>query len=188
MRRIGLCFAAILLMTITSTANAAGKPYLAHTDVEIRVGADYLCGTCDAHRARTTVQLFADRLFPISNLPGGVFELGPYIKGALLDGGHVPQIAGGAVAGYRFGRYEVLVNVGLAYATEVIGSPGGPDSNQSRTTYDLGLFLRYVLNRYYFSIGYKHNSNGDDLGLNVFGAKEHNPGIDGVFLGLGVHF
>jgi hypothetical protein len=64
----------------------------------------------------------------------------------LLDGGHVPQIAGGAVVGYRFGAYELLVNVGLAYATEETGSPGYADSNQTKATYDLSLSMRYDIN------------------------------------------
>jgi hypothetical protein len=116
-----------------------------------------------------------------------VLEIGPYAKGALLDGGHVPQIAGGAVVGYRFDRYEVLVNVGLAYATDKIGSPG-PDESQTNLTYDLGLTLRYDINQYYFSVGYQHNSNGEDYGINVLGRKERNPGIDVLFVGVGVRF
>jgi hypothetical protein len=117
-----------------------------------------------------------------------MLEIGPYVKGALLDGGHVPQIAGGAAVGYRIDRYEVLVNVGLAYAPEEIGYAASEDASQTRATYDLGISLRYDIEHYYFSVGYKHNSNGEDLGLNVLGPKEHNPGIDGVFAGIGVRF
>ena len=179
---------AIIVATTTSAVTALAQPYVAHTDLELRVGEDVLCGSCDPHRTRTAVQVFGDRLFPISRLGDGVFEIGPYAKGALLDGGHVPQIAGGAVVGYRLERYEVLVNVGLAYAMEVIGSPGSEDSSQTKVTYDLGLSLRYDINEYYFSLGYKHNSNGETFGLNFYGAKEHNPGIDGVFVGVGVRF
>lgn len=190
MPRIASVIVMALIAAMTAwTAAAVAEPYVAHTDLEFRVGEDYLCGTCDdPHRFRTTVQVFADRLFPVRPIGDGVLEIGPYAKGALLDGGHVPQIAGGAVVGYRFERYEVLVNVGLAYAMEGIGSPGSEDSSQTKTTYDLGLSLRYDLNQYYFSIGYKHNSNGEALGLNFFGAKEHNPGIDGVFVGVGIRF
>jgi hypothetical protein len=178
----------IIVATTICAATAGAELYVAHTDVELRVGEDYLCGTCDPHRYRTTVQVFADRLFPIKRIGDGVFEVGPYVKGALLDGGHVPQIAGGAVVGYRFDRYEVLVNVGLAYATEQIGKLGSEDSSQTRATYDLGLSLRYDINQYYFSVGYKHNSNGEDFGLNILGKKEQNPGIDGVFAGVGLRF
>lgn len=179
---------AIIVAATICAATVGAEPYVAHTDLELRVGEDYLCGSCDPHRYRTTVQLFADRLFPIRRIGAGVFEVGPYVKGALLDGGHVPQIAGGAVVGYRIDRYEVLVNVGLAYATEEIGKLGSEDSSQTRATYDLGLSLRYDINQYYFSVGYKHNSNGEDFGLNIFGKKEQNPGIDGVFAGVGARF
>jgi hypothetical protein len=40
----------------------------------------------------------------------------------------------------------------------------------------------------YLSVGYKHNSNGEDFDLNLYQGKEHNPGIDGVFAGVGVYF
>jgi hypothetical protein len=116
-------------------------------------------------------------------------EVGPYAKGALLDGGHVPQIAGGAVVGYRFGAYEVLVNTGLGYATERIGSTASPDSGQTKLTYDLGLSLRYDINNQYFlSGGYAHNSNGHALGLDFISGKGANPGIDSWLIGAGVHF
>jgi hypothetical protein len=186
---IAKLIARVIMVTATACAGTAvAEPYVTHTDLELRVGEEWLCGTCDPHRARTYVQVFADRLFPIRRIGDGVLEIGPYAKGALLDGGHVPQIAGGAVVGYRFDRYEVLVNVGLAYATEKIGSTGSSDSSQTNLTYDLGLSLRYDINQYYFSVGYQHNSNGEDFGLNVLGSKEHNPGIDGVFVGVGVRF
>jgi hypothetical protein len=189
MRRLVQTIAGIILVaTITCGSTAVAEPYVAHTDLEVRVGEDALCGTCAAHRFRTAVQVFADRLIPIRRIGDGVLEIGPYAKGALLDGGHVPQIAGGAVVGYRFGAYEVLVNAGLAYATERIGSPGSEDSSQTKGTYDLGLSVRYDINHYYVSVGYKHNSNGEDYGLNFLGKKEQNPGIDGLFVGLGVHF
>jgi len=130
-------------------------------------------------------------LFPLTPIGDGVLEIGPYAKGALLDGVDVPQIAGGALLGYRFQRYEVLFNVGLAYATDKIGSPNSPgssDSNQSNLTYDLGLSLRYDIHQYYVSVGYQHNSNGESAGLNVLGSKRHNVGIDAVFVGLGIRF
>ena len=128
---------------------------------------------------------------PTKRIGDGVLEIGPYAKGALLDGIDVPQIAGGALVGYRFDRYEVLANVGLAYATDKIGSLNSPrssDSNQTNLTYDLGLSLRYDINHYYVSVGYQHNSNGESVGLNVLGSKGHNPGIDAVFAGFGVRF
>jgi len=167
------------------------EPYVAHTDVELRVGEEWLCGTCHAHGARTNVQVFADRLFPVKPIGDGMLEVGPYAKGALLDGVDVPQIAGGAIVGFRFNRYEILVNVGLAYATDKIGSPDSPGSSnasQTNLTYDLGLSLRYDIQQYYASVGYQHNSNGESAGLNVLGSKEHNPGIDAVFVGVGFRF
>jgi hypothetical protein len=157
-----------------------------HVDAETRLGVDYLCGTCDPHRFRPTLQIFVDGLVPIVPMGRGALEIGPYVKGALLDGVRVPQIAGGAALGYRIARYEILVNFGLAYATENIGQGDGMDSHQTKGTYDLGLALRYDVGRYYVSLGYKHNSNGEDLGMNMFGQNEHNPGIDGVFVGVGL--
>lgn len=189
MQPIAKLIARVMVVATTACAGiAVAEPFVAHTDLELRVGEEWLCGTCDPHRARTTVQVFADRLFPIKPIGDGVFEVGPYVKGALLDGGHVPQIAGGALVGYRFDRYEVLVNLGVAYATDKIGSPGPSDSSQTNLTYDVGLSLRYDIHQYYVSVGYQHNSNGEDYGLNVLGSKEHNPGIDAVFVGVGVHF
>lgn len=112
-----------MVATIAWAGTAVADPYLTHTDVELRVGEEYLCGTCHARSFRTNVQVFADRLFPTKHIGDGVLEIGLYGKGALLDGVDVPQIAGGALVGYRFERYEVLANVGLAYATDKIGSP-----------------------------------------------------------------
>ena len=175
-------------MMTACVGTAVAEPDIAHTDLELRVGADYVCGTCGQQRIRTTVQVFADWLFPITRIRDGVLEIGPYAKGALLDGGHAPQIAGGAVLGYRFGAYEALLNLGRAYATERIGVTSSPDSGQSRQTYDLGLALRYEINHYFISVGYQHNSNGKILGLNFNHDQGSNPGIDSVFVGVGVRF
>ena len=180
-----------MLAAIAWAATAVADPYLTHTDVELCVGEEYLCVTSHSRSFRTNVQVFADRFFPTKHIGDGVLEIGLYDKGALLDGVDVPQIAGGALVGYRLDRYEVLVNVGLAYATDKIGSsssPGSSDSSQTNLTYDLGLSMRYDINRYYFSVGYQHNSNGESIGLNVLGSKGHNPGIDAVFVGVGIRF
>ena len=183
------------MMMVATTAwvgTAVAESSVAHTDLELRVGAEYLCGTCGPeriYRIRTTVQVFADRLFPVTRIGDGVLEIGPYIKGALLDGGHVPQIAGGAVLGYRFGAYEVLMHVGRAYATEIIGATSSPNSGQSRQTYDLGLTLRYdITQRLMISIGYLHNSNGQGVGMNFNKQEGDNPGMDSVYVGTGVRF
>jgi len=181
----------MMLAVIACSGTAMAESYVAHSDLELRVGEEWLCGTCHAHGARTNVQVFADRLFPIKPIGNGMLEVGPYAKGALLDGVDVPQIAGGAIVGFRFNRYEILVNVGLAYATDKIGSPDSPGSSnasQTNLTYDLGLSLRYDIQQYYASVGYQHNSNGESAGLNVLGSKEHNPGIDAVFVGVGFRF
>ncbi len=192
MRRIVKFMArGMLVATIGWAGTAVAEPSVPHTDLELRVGEEWLCGTCHPHSFRTNVQVFADRLFPIKPIGDGVLEIGPYVKGALLDGVDVPQIAGGGVVGYRFERYEVLLNIGLAYATDKIGSPDHPGSSnasQTNLTYDLGLSLRYDIHRYYVSLGYQHNSNGEDFGVNVLGSKEHNPGIDAVFVGAGIRF
>jgi hypothetical protein len=112
---------------------------------------------------KMTAQIFADRLFPVTTIGEGVFEIGPYAKGALLDGVSVPLIAGGAILGYRVGTYEILVHAGLAYATERIGentSNGVTHLGQTKATYDLGLSLRYDINQFFISAGYQHNSDG----------------------------
>ena len=166
----------------------------AHTDVEFRLGAGVICGTCtdnDEGLPRTikmTAQIFADRLFPVATIGDGVFEIGPYAKGALLDRVHVPLIAGGMVLGYRFGHYEILMNGGLAYATERLGETTSDRLGQTKHTYDLGLSLRYEIDRYFMSVGYQHNSNGSSFGFNFIQGKGTNPGYDNVFVGVGVRF
>jgi hypothetical protein len=189
MPRIARIIAGVMMVAALACAGiAVAESYVAHTDLELRGGSEYVCGTCGQKRVRTTVQVFADRLFPVTRIGDGVLEIGPYAKGALLDGGHVPQIAGGAVLGYQFGAYEALVNVGRAYATEVIGVTSSPNSGQSRQTYDLGLSLRYDINRYFITVGYQHNSNGKSPGINFSGGQGSNPGIDSAFVGGGVRF
>jgi hypothetical protein len=108
--------------------NCVAQPSNAYTDLEFRLGGGVLNGTDPGENeesvSRTiemTAQMFADRLFPVTTIGGGAFEVGPYGKGAFLDGVTVPLIAGGVILGYRFGNYEILVNGGLAYATERIG-------------------------------------------------------------------
>ena len=140
---------------------------------------------------KMTAQIFADRLFPVTTIGGGAFEVGPYAKGALLDGASVPQIAGGAILGYRLGNYEILMNGGLAYATERIGentSDGVVHPGQTKQTYDLGITLRYDITRYFISAGYQHNSNGSSFNLDVFHQKGSNPGYDNAFVGVGIRF
>ncbi len=190
MRRIvrTLVLARFVMVATTACAGTVAEPYVAHTDLELRVGVNYVCGTCQAYLFRPLVQVFADRLFPVTRIGDGVLEIGPYVKGALLDGGDVQQIAGGAIVGYRFGAYEVLANVGRAYATEVIGVTSSPGSGQSRQTYDLGLSMRYDINQYFISVGYQHNSSGESLGLNFNKTQGDNPGIDSVFVCVGIRF
>lgn len=57
------------------------------------------------------MQLFAGVLVPITPLGSGMVEIGLYANGALLDG-HIPQIAGGVLLGYRIGSYELLGHIG----------------------------------------------------------------------------
>jgi hypothetical protein len=156
-----------------------------------------LCGTCTDNEEglrqtiKMTAQIFADRLFPVISIGEGVFEIGPYAKAALLDGVTVPLIAGGAILGYRVGNYEILVNVGLAYAMEHIGqttSDGVVHPGQTQHTYDLGLTLRYDINQYFISAGYQHNSNGTGLYIEYAEAAGSNPGYDNVFAGVGIRF
>lgn len=153
-----------------------------------------LCGTCTDNdeglrqTIKMTAQIFADMLFPVTTIGDGAFEIGPYAKGALLDGINVPLIAGGVVLGYRSGPYEILVNGGLAYATERIGETTSDRLGQTKHTYDLGLSLRYDINRYFISGGYQHNSNGSSFGLNFAHGKGTNPGYDNVFIGVGIRF
>jgi hypothetical protein len=135
-----------------------------------------------------TVQLFADALFPIRQLGPGSLEAGPYVKSALLDGAEVAQIAGGLLLGYRVGRWEILGNAAFAYATERVGVDRPPyvRLEQTKHTYDLGLMVRYDINRYFISAGYTHNSNGSGIGLNYAEGTGQNPGYDQIFLGIGI--
>ena len=196
-RRIVLATAWMVILATTAVApSAIAHPYEAHTDVEFRLGAGVVCGICidreaSPWRGKATAQIFADRLFPVASIGEGTFEIGPYVKGALLDGINIPQVGGGMAAGYQLGKYEALVNVGAAYSTERIGevrSPQFSSPGQTKTTYDLGFTLRYTIQRYFLSVGYQHNSNGRDLGINFAGGKGANHGYDNVFVGAGIHF
>lgn len=186
----------LVVATIPFVQPVLAESYEAHTDVEFRVGGGVVCGTCankDSFpwRIKTTAQLLVDRLFPVATIGNGAFEIGPYAKGAMLDGMNIPQVAGGVMFGYRQGQYEVLANVGLAYATERIGEiPSGrsADQGQSKHTYDLGLSLRYDIDRYFITAGYQHNSNGEDLGVNFSSGKGSNHGYDTLNAGVGIHF
>jgi hypothetical protein len=183
----------IIVATLAFLQTATAKSYTAHTDLEFRLGAGVLNGTAtdnDEGLPRTikmTAQIFVDRLFPVTTIGDGAFEIGPYAKGALLDGVSVPQIAGGVILGYRSGNYEILINGGLAYATERIGET--PDHlGQTKNTYDLGLILRYDINQYFISSGYQHNSNGSHFDIDYIRGKGQNPGYDQLFAGVGIRF
>ena len=188
----------ILVATLAFIQTAIAQPYNAHTDLEFRLGGGVLNGTDtdnnDEGVPRTikmTAQIFVDRLFPVTTMGEGVFEIGPYAKGALLDGVTVPLIAGGAILGYRLDKYEILVNGGLAYATERIGentSNGIVHPGQTKQTYDLGLSLRYDINQYFISAGYQHNSNGSAFDIDFIHQRGSNPGYDNVFAGVGIRF
>ena len=188
----------IIVATLAYVPTALAQSYHAHTDVEFRLGGGVLNGTDpdnnDEGVPRTikmTAQIFADRLFPVTTLGEGLLEIGPYARGALLDGIDVPLIAGGGVVGYRFGNYEILVNGGLAYATERIGentSNGIVHPGQTKQTYDLGFSLRYDIKQYFISAGYQHNSNGSALNFDFIHQKGTNPGYDNVFVGVGIRF
>jgi hypothetical protein len=187
----------IIVATMAFIQTAIAQPYDAHTDIEFRLGAGVLCGTCtdnDEHITRTikmTAQIFADRLFPVTTIGDGAFEIGPYAKGALLDGVSAPLVAGGVILGYRLSNYEILVNGGLAYATERIGentSNGIVHPGQTKGMYDLGLSLRYDINQYFISAGYTHNSNGASFNLDFIHQKGSNPGYDNLFAGVGIRF
>ncbi len=180
-----------------SVESAGAQPSAAHNDVEVRFGAGRLNGTSTDNEERLprtiklTAQVFADRLFPVVAFGPGAVEIGPYARAALLDGVSVPLIAGGGILGYRVGNYEMFVNGGLAYATERIGentSDGALHLGQTKGTYDLGLWFRYSIGRYFISVGYQHNSNGSDFGLNWFPGKGQNPGYDNVSAGVGIRF
>ncbi len=195
--RIVLVTAWMVILATTAVApSAIAHPHEAHTDVEFRLGAGVVCGACidreaSPWRGKATAQIFADRLFPVASIGEGTFEVGPYEKGALLDGINLPQVGGGIAVGYQLGKYEALVNVGVAYSTERIGevrSPQFSSPGQTKHTYDLGFTLRYTIQRYFLSVGYQHNSNGRDLGINFAGGKGANHGYDNVFVGAGIHF
>jgi len=187
----------VMVATTASVQAATAQPYSAHNDLELRLGAGMLNGTDPDNEEKLprtikmTMQVFADRLIPIVTVGGGAIEIGPYARGALLDGVSVPLIAGGAILGYRVGNYEIVLNAGLAYATQRIGentSDGVVHRGQTKGTYDLGLWLRYSISRYFISAGYQHNSNGSTFGLNWFPGKGQNPGYDNVSAGVGIRF
>lgn len=177
-----------LLAIIVSAEPVRSEPRPAYADVELRGGTDYLCGTCGPYRFRPMTQLFADISVPIIPLGSGTIEIGPHVKGTLLDS-HIPKIAGGMLLGYRIGNYELLGHIGRGYATERIGETVVPDSGQTKGTYDLGVFGRYAISqRYFLSAGYQHNSNGEGFGVKFISGKGTNHGIDSVEVGVGIRF
>jgi hypothetical protein len=164
-----------------------------HLDVEVRAGAGVLCAWCVYDReypdvVKPTAQLFLDLLFPVSSLGPLHFGMGPYLKGALLDGVDEPQIGGGLATSSRWGPWELIGSFGFAYATERIGEVPGIRAGQTKHTYDLGAALRYHLDDIFVSVGYQHNSNAEYLGLNLLEGKGNNPGYDQVFVGIGIRF
>jgi hypothetical protein len=122
------------------------------------------------------------------------FELGPYIKLAGVE--DIFQTAGGIAAGVSFSRWEALLNVGLAYSGRRIGeiraANGEAHPGQSQGTYDLGVSLRFFFSetkkRWYGSLQYTHNSNGEKLGLNWLSDRTTNPGVDALTVGIGYRY
>jgi len=166
----------------------------ANADVELRAGGATLCGTCvhTPTHIRPTGQLFADLLFPVGSLEW--LEFGPYLKAAGFEDTFIG--AGGLVVGFAFSRFEILINVGLAYAGSRIGAFRGANGEvrpgQSQGTYDLGasvrLFGSAIQTGWYGSFQYTHNSNGEDVGLNWLSDKKTNPGLDALTVGVGYRF
>ena len=169
----------------------------ANADIELRIGAETVCFTCPDRtfpwKAHPTGQLFTDLLFPMPYFES--LEFGPYIKLAGIE--DVFQAAGGIAVGVSFSRWEALVNGGLAYSGKRIGAAiraadGAAHPGQSQGTYDLGVSLRYFFSetktRWYGSLQYTHNSNGEKLGLNWLSDKTANLGIDAVTVGFGYRY
>ncbi|MCG3768794.1 MAG: hypothetical protein JW394_0914 [Nitrospira sp.] len=83
----------------------------------------------------------------------GAFEIGPYVKGALL---------GGMTLGYQLGRDEALVNVGARM----------PQADcQMKHTHDLGFTLRCNICAIFFPSGISTISMGETLELILPAAK-----------------
>jgi hypothetical protein len=164
----------------------------ANADVELRIGVQTVCFTCFdqtfASKANPTGQLFTDLLFPIPNFES--LEFGPYIRLAGVE--DIFQVAGGIAVGVSFSRWEMLLNGGLAYSGERIGAIEGVHPGQSQGTYDLGGSLRFFFSetkkRWYVSLQYTHNSNGELIGINWLSDKTANPGIDALTIGLGYRY
>lgn len=171
-------------------------------DLELRGGSGIVCGICvDANKEdrknsgwepESNFQVYADYLFPIAHLFFGKLELGPYARVAVIKD-LTPQAALGGALGYRIGSFELLLQTGFAYSAERIGefklNGVTVKKGQSRTTYDLGMELRYFLkDGWYLAVGVGHNSNGKQLGLNLISDKGGNPGYDSVYIGVGKRF
>ena len=168
----------------------------ANADIELRVGAHTMCLTCLDRtlpwKTHPTGQLFTDLLFPIPNLKS--LEVGPYIRLAGLE--DTLQVAGGIAVGLSFSRWELLLNGGLAYSGRRIGVVRAPHGEvhpgQSPGTYDLGVSLRFFFSetkkRWYGSLQYSHNSNGEQVGLNWLSDRKENPGIDALTVGVGYRY
>ncbi len=186
------CFNFILVVLIGTLLLYPFHSLAANADVELRIGAETVCFTCfnetSSYKTHPTGQLFTDLLFPIPYFES--LEFGPYIKLAGVE--DVFQGAGGIVLGVSFSRWEALVNAGLAYSGKRLGADGEAYPGQSQGTYDLGISLRFFFSetkkRWYGSLQYTHNSNGEQIGLNWLSDKTTNPGIDALTVGLGFRF
>ena len=168
----------------------------ANADVELRIGAETVCFTCldktFSWKVHPTGQLFTDLVFPMPYFES--LEFGPYIKLAGVE--DVFQGAGGIAVGVSFSRWEALINGGLAYSGRRIGAIRTGDREfhpgQSQGTYDLGVSLRCFFSetkkRWYGSLQYTHNSNGEQIGLNWLSDRKANPGIDALTVGFGYRY
>ncbi len=154
-------------------------------ELEFRYGLAETCGTCVSQNLWSPMAK-GDVLFQGVLDLSDSWRLGGY--GKLGGYAGIWQGAAGVLAGYDFGPLEVRAFTGFAYAggeTPAVRSGLFLYPGQTRQTYDLGLSLRVpISDRLRLTLTYGHNSNGEAIGLNFFGPRDHNPGIDGIQLGV----
>lgn len=201
MKKTTIIIGFLLFFVFIENAIAKDRRERVVKEFELRLGAGIACGTCfiagasPNSKLEIVPQIFADFLFPVweNEATTHWIGIGPYGKATYL--GFLPQhLAAGIATGYQFNEWQVLVNTGIAYSIgdrpETTLARG--NAQQTRGTYDLGLTVRRDIgNSVFVSAGYNHNSNGSDLGINIFGSDKipgTNPGYDSVLVGIGMRF
>jgi len=185
-----LIFALSVFLFLSVAVFARETPRL---DLELRAGGTKICMTCatagNPWRPSGKAEILGDITFPLIGTETGYLEAGVYAKAAGFYG--TAQGAGGAIFGFRSDAIDILGFLGLAYAGKrVVDIHDGYDTylGQSKNTYDLGFSIRLpISDQFRFTFTIEHNSNGGNIGLNMFhlpAPPKENPGMDSLLVGI----